>query len=146
MSCTYAFLGLPKGRCYKRPCRITCCDDAIFLNFIQGQVEAKMGCYFYNFNPEFYVDEKHHESSHDYYRYLKFGLSNCPGYSYGIAKAKAANIHEPLEGKYTIQITLYKGCCAARSFTICVDNSLPSDDHCGCSDDVVPPVVPDLEI
>jgi len=127
MSCRYAFLGLPRGKGFTKVERIKCADDAIFLNCVQTELEKRIGCYFYNFTPEFYVDTIPAQQQQQVYRFLKVGLSNCPGYSYGIVKAPLSAIEKDDSCgccDATVQVTLYRGCCVARYFTFEIEGTV----------------------
>ncbi len=112
MSCTYAFIGLPKGKDFTRPVRIMAEEDAVFINMAQIEIEKKLGCFFYNFNPEFFVDNTVTQE-----RFYKVGLAACPGYNFAIIKAKIDDIENPEENTYNVQITLYRGCCIVRNIS-----------------------------
>jgi hypothetical protein len=108
MSC---FIGLPKGN----PKRIT--FDCEFLCFVQTQIEEQLGCYFYKFEPQFYVNQSTGDyDTQDYYRFFKVGLSMCPYYSFVIIKARKTTTQDPFIGP--IEVCLYRGCCIVRNLTI----------------------------
>jgi hypothetical protein len=135
MSCRYAFLGLPRGKGYTKAERIKCAEDAILLNCVQTELEKRIGCFFYNFTPEFFVD-KVDSDKNPTHKFLKVGISNCPGYSYGIVKVTLKEDEDVLDQyvpnfDVAIQVTLYRGCCVARYFTFKITDC----DDCCCSSD-----------